>query len=305
MLMMFNLDIEARLIEKLIDFADQARCLPRLLRHRLVLPSSFAGAPSRLLVPRPALKQDGDGTIDYAEFARVMTAEDLKAFDLSKLGLVKEVKVFRKGLPVLRPGVTAAEIRDAQQTIKSRINTKCARRTAHRYGGTRARAAAAALDRPPLTPFPPPLLQVRRQARPAASARSTATARGRPTAPRCCASIKIYAPSSRDEVLENVVDFGDYDGEGEVRGCRPRRSPAAAALAPLTPHRPPSPRRFRSRARVVTTDDIPNMKKRSAVEVKTNKYGEVEEAVDHRREIDKQCGGGTSAHAAAATRIPR
>ena len=29
--------------------------------------------------------------------------------------------------------------------------------------------------------------------------------------------IKIYAPSSRDEVLENVVDFGDYDGEGEVR----------------------------------------------------------------------------------------
>ena len=42
-------------------------------------------------------------------------------------------------------------------------------------------------------------------------------------------------------------------------------------------------------ARVVTTDDILNMKKTlSAVEVKTNKYGEVEEAVDHRREIDKQ-----------------
>ena len=33
-----------------------------------------------------------------------------------------------------------------------------------------------------------------------------------------------------------------------------------------------------------TTDDILNMKKTlSAVEVKTNKYGEVEEAVDHRR----------------------
>ena len=39
----------------------------------------------------------------------------------------------------------------------------------------------------------------------------------------------------------------------------------------------------------MTTDDILNMKKTlSAVEVKTNKYGEVEEAVDHRREIDKQ-----------------
>ena len=46
---------------------------------------------------------------------------------------------------------------------------------------------------------------------------------------------------------------------------------------------------FAEFARVVTTDDILNMKKTlSAVEVKTNKYGEVEEAVDHRREIDKQ-----------------
>ena len=46
--------------------------------------------------------------------------------------------------------------------------------------------------------------------------------------------IKIYAPSSRDEVLENVVDFGDYDGEGEVR--------AAAAHDAFPPPSPdPSP----------------------------------------------------------------
>ena len=73
---------------------------------------------------------------------------------------------------------------------------------------------------------------------------------------------------------------------------RPRRSPATTlALAPpLTPHRHPPPQvSFAEFARVVTTDDILNMKKTlSAVEVKTNKYGEVEEAVDHRREIDKQ-----------------
>ena len=66
---------------------------------------------------------------------------------------------------------------------------------------------------------------------------------------------------------------------------------ALALAPPLTPHRPPPPPQvsFAEFARVVTTDDILNMKKTlSAVEVKTNKYGEVEEAVDHRREIDKQ-----------------
>ena len=105
--------------------------------------------------------------------------------------------------------------------------------------------------------------------------------------------IKIYAPSSRDEVLENVVDFGDYDGEGEVRAAAHDAPPPLLALVlapPLTPHRPPPPPQvsFAEFARVVTTDDILNMKKTlSAVEVKTNKYGEVEEAVDHRREIDK------------------
>ena len=107
--------------------------------------------------------------------------------------------------------------------------------------------------------------------------------------------IKIYAPSSRDVVLENVVDFGDYDGEGEVRRRRLRRPAAALAPRPRTaahappPSAPPAQVSFAEFARVVTTDDILNMKKTlSAVEVKTNKYGEVEEAVDHRREIDKQ-----------------
>ena len=69
------------------------------------------------------------------------------------------------------------------------------------------------------------------------------------------------------------------------------RAPLLALAPPLTPHRPPPPPQvsFAEFARVVTTDDILNMKKTlSAVEVKTNKYGEVEEAVDHRREIDKQ-----------------
>ena len=79
---------------------------------------------------------------------------------------------------------------------------------------------------------------------------------------------------------------------------RPRRNSAggaaAAALARApashAPPPPPPPQvSFAEFARVVTTDDILNMKKTlSAVEVKTNKYGEVEEAVDHRREIDKQ-----------------
>ncbi len=59
-LMMFNLDIEARLIEKLIDFADQARCLPRLLRHRrflrhrLVWPAAAPPPMAPLRIPCPS-----------------------------------------------------------------------------------------------------------------------------------------------------------------------------------------------------------------------------------------------------------
>ena len=274
MLMMFNLDIEARLIEKLIDLADQAVRPPRLAyRPRL----------GRAL-SRPPPPSSGDGTIDYAEFAQIMTAEDLKAFDLAKLGLIKEVKVFRKGPPVLRPGVTAAEIRDAQQTIKSRINTKCApHRHARRLPRDPRRSTAhrpsASAHLPPGTATSSALLPRDRRRR-----------LGKADRAEVLRLIKIYAPSSRDEVLENVVDFGDYDGEGEVRAAAAPRRPAAAIA--------PRPRACLSRptaaaypqvsfaefARVVTTDDILNMKKTlSAVEVKTNKYGEVEEAVDHRR----------------------
>ena len=90
----------------------------------------------------------------------------------------------------------------------------------------------------------------------------------------------------------------DYDGEGEVRAAAahdaPRRrhhrpSPLVPASHAPPPSALPAQVSFAEFARVVTTDDILNMKKTlSAVEVKTNKYGEVEEAVDHRREIDKQ-----------------
>ena len=75
-----------------------------------------------------------------------------------------------------------------------------------------------------------------------------------------------------------------------VHDAPPPPSPLALAPASHAPPPPPPPQvSFAEFARVVTTDDILNMKKTlSAVEVKTNKYGEVEEAVDHRREIDKQ-----------------
>ena len=155
-----------------------------------------------------------------------MTAEDLKAFDLAKLGLIKEVKVFRKGPPVLRPGVTAAEIRDAQQTIKSRINTKCAQ--LHR--SARPHAPRRHLRRSPSVPalyhsfrYGDKLSRCFREI--------DGDGSGKADRAEVLRLIKIYAPSSRDEVLENVVDFGDYDGEGEVRAAAPAQPPPSRRLS--------------------------------------------------------------------------
>ena len=87
---------------------------------------------------------DGDGEINYAEFARIMTAEDimglkdtlsggidasLAAGKTEAKGIEKHKKTYRKGGPVLRPGVTAAQLRRAQQSIRGRIENKYARLT--------------------------------------------------------------------------------------------------------------------------------------------------------------------------------
>ena len=160
-LMMFNLDIEARLIEKLIDLADY----------------------------------DGDGEINYAEFARIMTAEDimglkdtlsggidasLAAGKTEAKGIEKYKKTYRKGGPVLRPGVTAAQLRRAQQSIRSRIENKYARLTDAFRSVDQDRTGIA--ERGELMR----LLQ-------------TYNGEGHPPA-----------------VLETLIDFADFEGDGEI-----------------------------------------------------------------------------------------
>jgi len=160
-LMMFNLDIEARLIEKLIDLADY----------------------------------DGDGEINYAEFARIMTAEDimglkdtlsggidasLAAGKVEAKGIEKHKKTYRKGGPVLRPGVTAAQLRRAQQSIRGRIENKYARLTDAFRSVDQDRTGIA--ERGELMR----LLQ-------------TYNGEGHPPA-----------------VLETLIDFADFEGDGEI-----------------------------------------------------------------------------------------
>lgn len=106
-LMMFNLDISGKVLSKLIEIADM----------------------------------DGDGDIDYAEFARIMTAENILALKdtksgdpggtgqkagVTKITGLKGADPLREGGPTLRPGVTAKEVQYAQRMLRQELEEKYA-----------------------------------------------------------------------------------------------------------------------------------------------------------------------------------
>ena len=148
-IMMFNLDIKHHLLTKIIEVADV----------------------------------DGDGDIDYAEFARIMTCEDIvKEYQNSRelKGMATGEKERRVGGPTLRPGVTPDQLRSAQQTFKSEFEEKYRRLTdafkfidADRTGY---------LERDEIKRL---LLEF---------------------------NIVDITP----EVIDNLIDFADYDGDGEI-----------------------------------------------------------------------------------------
>ena len=111
-ILMFNLNIPGKIVQKIIELADY----------------------------------DGNGTIDYAEFARIMTAEDIVYLkdtltgDVGATGAVGATaqykktaglkgKVYRKGPAQLRPGVTKAQVRTAQKRLREELEEKYSKLT--------------------------------------------------------------------------------------------------------------------------------------------------------------------------------
>ena len=220
MLMMFNLDIEARLIEKLIDLADQAR-----YRHRLACqPHPAADAP-----PPPSPPPCRTAT------ARSTTPSSLshdgrgpEAFDLAARPHQGGEGV-PQGAAGAPPGVTAAEI-----AMRSRRSSHASPvRALHRHATHPRPAPLPPLHRRhPVSPLPPPGTATSSPLLP----RDRWRRLGKADRAEVLRLIKIYAPSSRDEVLENVVDFGD-GGQCDPRAVdappRHRPSPSRLSAPPL------------------------------------------------------------------------
>ncbi len=185
--MMFNLDIPGKVVQKIIELADW----------------------------------NGDGSIDYAEFARIVTADDIlhlkdtlqangwggqsnvvdqsgKQVGTVKLNLRKEKKYQREGPAVLRPGVSPTELREAQKALAGELQEKYVRMT----------DAFKFID-------------------------SDRTGKlGREEIKRLM--IEFNLVNIREETIENLIDFADFDGDGVIN--------------------------YAEFARVLTADDVLNMK---------------------------------------------
>jgi len=149
-LMMFNLDIKAHLIEKIIDIADA----------------------------------DGDGDIDYAEFAKIMTAEDILTLrrgpDDKNFTDLKGPAAKRVGGPTIRAGVNPKDVQYAQQCLKSELMKKYTRLTdAFKYIDS---DRTGHLERD----------EVKRLL------------------------LEFNIPDIKDAAIETLIDFADYDGDGEI-----------------------------------------------------------------------------------------
>lgn len=160
--MMFNLNIPSKVVQKIIELADW----------------------------------NGDGDIDYAEFARIMTAEDIvylkdtltadaEGVGGKKAGVVKTKGLkakpaSRDGPAVLRPGVTESEIRYAQKQLRQELEEKY----------TRLTDAFKFID----------------------SDRTGKLERGE--VKRLLLEFNIVGV--KDDTIESLIDFADFDGDGEI-----------------------------------------------------------------------------------------
>lgn len=149
-LMMFNLDIKAHLIDKIIDIADA----------------------------------DGSGDIDYAEFAQIMTIENI--FDMNKganaknFADLKAPPAKRVGGPTLRAGVSPKEVQYAQQTLQEQLLEKYSRITdAFKFIDS---DRTGHLER----------AEVKRLL------------------------VEFNVPDIKDQAIEALIDFADYDGDGVI-----------------------------------------------------------------------------------------
>jgi len=156
-LLMFNLQIPSKHVQKIIELADM----------------------------------DGNGSIDYAEFARIISAEDICSLKntLSNNpdtaanyrrteGLTR--KKYREGPAQMRPGVTEAEVNYAAAQFKGELEEKYSRLTdAFKYIDS---DRTGTLDRP----------EVKRLL------------------------VAFNIPDIKEETIDTLIDFADYDGDGEV-----------------------------------------------------------------------------------------
>ena len=156
-LLMFNLQIPAKHITKIIELADM----------------------------------DGNGSIDYAEFARIISADDIcslrntlsnnpdtAATYTKTTGLIK--KKYREGAAQMRPGVTKEQVNEAAKAFKDELEEKYTRLTdafkfidADRTG---------TLDR----------AEVKRLL------------------------VEFNIPDISEATIETLIDFADFDGDGEI-----------------------------------------------------------------------------------------
>jgi len=149
-LMMFNLDIKAHLIDKIIDIADA----------------------------------DGSGDIDYAEFAQIMTCENILELNhganAKNFADLKGAPAKRVGGPTIRAGVNPKEVQYAQQCLKATLLEKYSRLTdafkhidSDRTGHLEREEVKKLL-------------------------------------------VDFNIPDIKDAAIETLIDFADYDGDGEI-----------------------------------------------------------------------------------------
>ena len=156
-LLMFNLQIPAKHVQKIIELADM----------------------------------DGNGVIDYAEFARIISAEDIcslkntlsnnpdsAATYTKTTGLTK--KSYREGAAQMRPGVTEAQVNEAAQAFKGELEEKYSRLTdAFKFIDS---DRTGTLDRPEVMKL----------------------------------LVEFNIPDISKATIETLIDFADYDGDGEI-----------------------------------------------------------------------------------------
>jgi len=149
-LMMFNLDIKSHLVDKIIDIADA----------------------------------DGSGDIDYAEFAQIMTCENIldlnHGANAKNFADLKGAPAKRVGGPTIRAGVNPKEVQYAQQCLKESLLTKYSRLTDAFKSIDDDRTGH--LERE----------EVKRLL------------------------VEFNIPDIKDAAIETLIDFADYDGDGEI-----------------------------------------------------------------------------------------